>query len=992
MILPHLTLPRRPGQASACGPAIDQPDLPDAAVAHCRTLWLNRARTCRVGGRLLKHSIFLATAGACLGAVPAFAADKVLVGPTPAWVAPAPAIDTAKPGAILPHFDEQVRIDGDRVTIYLETSRQLTSPEQLAQAGTLSYNWQPAHGDITFHRVEILRGGKTIDTLDGGKGFSVLQREAGLERSIVDGSLTAVKHIEGLQVGDVLHVTLSITERDSALGGNVQDGLVLLPSPMKLGFGRARLVWPTARAITVKPLMPGVTVVSHPLDDTWSEVVVPLPVAKLAEMPKNAPARFKPVSLLEFTSFSDWASVAKVMAPHYQVKGSIPAGSDLAAKVDAIAARSADPVQRMADALELVQDDVRYQLIAMGNGNYVPQRPMDTWTKRYGDCKAKTVLLLAILDRLGIAAEPVLANIERGDAIVQMAPAALAFDHVFVRAHVGSEQFWLDGTMLGSRLADIRDVPRYGYVLPVVEANSSLIALPTRAHARPDLDADLAWDMTAGPHFPSPYHLTLRYAGPFGVGQKVEQGPEYDEKLTGFAEKAAKTWTGSDAIGKAHADYDAKTAVWTLTVDGVGYPQWNFRDGQYTLAITPDLKVAYDAPRDRASWRAIPALIDQPWTAHSHVVTRLPDGGKAIALTGSEPDTLDLPAASWQRMVALQGGELVDDIISRETGAEIPADKISATGKTIDTAMGKTAHLTLPRTYPQRWDDAARMRTSPALVAVRAIYDQRITEKADAVKAGAEKSDEAGRLADRGWFEERLLNWAAADADYTRAIAIDATAARYLSRADLRARRSDHPGALADARAAYDLEQGNHDARDKLAEELAEAGKVDEAIDILPADPDVTTDDGLNQTLERASVLELGNHHDDALALLDTALDKRGSSAGLRNARCWYQGLRNMALDTALADCNKAIELASDPATYLDSRAMVHFRAGRFELARADYEAALASSPEMSSSLFMSGIVAAKLGDKARSAMLLRAARAVNPDIDHFYLQYGIKP
>ena len=157
----------------------------------------------------MKRTIFLVTTCACLGSFPAFAADKVLVAPTPGWVAPAPAIDTATPGTILPHFDEQVRINGDVVTIYIETARQLTSPEQLSQAGTLSYNWQPAHGDITFHRVEILRGGKTIDVLEGGKGFSVLQRESGLERRMVDGSLTAVKHIEGLAVGDVLHITLS---------------------------------------------------------------------------------------------------------------------------------------------------------------------------------------------------------------------------------------------------------------------------------------------------------------------------------------------------------------------------------------------------------------------------------------------------------------------------------------------------------------------------------------------------------------------------------------------------------------------------------------------------------------------------------------------------------------------------------------------------------------------------------------------------------------
>ncbi len=940
----------------------------------------------------MKRSILLVTACAIFSTEPAWAGEKVLVAAAPAWVAAAPEIDTSKPGPILPYFDEQVRIDGDVATIYIATARQITSPEQLSQAGTLSFNWQPAHGDITFHKVEILRAGKSIDVLKGGTGISVLQREAGLERRIVDGSLTAVKHIEGLQIGDVLHTTLSISERDTALAGNVQDGLVVLPAPLKLGFGRARLVWPTARNITLKALLPGLTLTPHAIDSTWFELVVPLPVAKLPEVPKNAPVRFKPLTLVEFSSFTDWASVATVMAPLYRVKGTIPAGSDLAAKADAIAARTNDPVTRMADALQLVQNAVRYQLIAMGNGNYVPQSPMDTWTKRYGDCKAKTVLLLAILDRLGIAAEPVLANIQRGDAIAQMAPAAMAFDHVFVRAHAAGEDFWLDGTMLGSRLDDIHDVPRYGWVLPVVDKGADLIELPKRAHARPDLDAELVWDMTGGPHFPSPYHLTLRYAGPFGEGQKVEQGADYDEKLTTFAEKSAKTWTGSNAIGKPHAEYNADKALWTLTVDGVGYPDWNYRDGQYALAVEPDLKIVLDAPRDRASWRAIPALIDQPWTAHSHVITHLPDGGKAIALTGAEPNGLDLPAASWRRSVTLAAGELVDDITSRENSVEIPAEKIGATTKAIEAAMGRTARLSLPHTYPARWEDAERLRTSSALKAVRAIYDQRIADKTDSEKAGAEKSDQAARLSDRGWFEERLLDWAAAETDYTKAIAIDASAGRYLTRAELRSRRSDHPGALADAQAAYDLEQGNHDARDKLAEELANAGKVDEAIELLPANPDVTTDDGLTQILERALVLEMGNQHEDAMTLLDTAVEKRGSSAGLRNARCWYQGLRNMALDAALADCNKAIELSSDPATFLDSRAMVHFRAGRLVQARADYEAALATAPEMPSSLFMTGIIAAKLGDTAKSAKLLHAARALMPDIDHFYQHYGIKP
>lgn len=911
------------------------------------------------------------------------AADKVIIAPVPAWVTPAPPALKAD-GAV--RFDEQVQVDGDTTTVYIDTQRQASSPEALLQMGTLTLGWQPDHGDLTLHKLEILRGDEVIDVLGKGEGISVIRREAGLERLMVDGQLTAVKHIEGLRVGDALRMVFSVSERDSALAGQVQDALVLLPAPLKVGFGRARLVWKTASPLTVKSLAPGVVPVPRPIDGTWTEIVVPLPVPKLPEVPKNAPSRFTPLPLLQYSSFPDWAAVAKVMAPLYAVKDAIAPGSDLAARVDAIAARSPDPVRRMADALQLVQDEVRYELIAMGNGNYVPQAPADTWAKRYGDCKAKTLLLLAVLDRLGIKAEPVMASSKRGDAVPDMVPSALAFDHVFVHAKVGEEDFWLDGTMLGSRLADIRDVPRYGHVLPMggtIEGSKPvLFDLPDRAHARPDIEADVAYDMTAGPHLATPYHMTLRYNGTYGAAYKVDPGPNYDEKLTTFAEKAATSWIGDTFVGQPRSVWDAQAAVWTLEFDGIAYPGWKYRDGHYALAVPPSLRINYDAPRDRVAWRAIPALISEPWHARLHTVWRLPDQGKGVTLSGGDPGSLEFPAASWQRRIALAGGELSEDITSRESGAEIAPDKASSTAKAITDAMERTARLSLDPAYPKWWDDVARRKGSPAIAKVRSIFDARI----------ADKPDDATRLTDRAWFERSLFNWAAAEADYTRAIALDASADRYLKRSELRSKLGNRAGSLADAQAAYDLEQGNAEARSSLAYELIEAGKADEGLDLLSTSMDITTDDGLSNYLEKVDRLEQADRHDEALGMLDEALEKRSSSARLRNARCWYLALRNTALDTALADCNKAIELDSDPATYMDSRALVHFRAGQLKEAMADYEAALAADPEQSASLYMASIVAQQMGDKAKAAALSKAAKTMFPNVGHFYAHFGIKP
>ncbi len=587
-----------------------------------------------------------------------------------------------------------------------------------------------------------------------------------------------------------------------------------------------------------------------------------------------------------------------------------------------------------------------------------------------------------MLDRLGISAEPVLANSKRGDAVALTLPSAAAFDHIFVRAKVAGEDFWLDGTMLGSRLADIRDVPRFGHVLPLFAEKAELLTLPFRANARPAIDVDIAYDMAGGPHLPAPYRLSLRYSGATAESLRVAEGPDYEARLTTFAEKAAKQWTDSDTVGKPSAQYDEVSAIWTLKVDGVAYPDWNFRDGHYQLAHEPNLRVVLDAPRDRSSWRSIPALIDDPWTARALVSIALPGGGKDVTIEGTDPVHLSLPAADWTRSVATSGGQLVEDITSRESGEEIAPAQISTTAKAITDAVGRSIHVELPANYPQRWTDVPQKRVAATMARVRALFDQRI----------AAAPDNAERLSGRAWFETRLLNWATAEADRSKAIILDPTADNYPARTALRADRGDHAGALKDAQAAYDLEEGNKGVRGRLATELAEAGQLDRALELLPADPDLTTADGLSDYLFRIDVLEAGNKHDDAMQLLDTALEKRGSSAELRNARCGFSALRNSQVEAALDDCNRAIELASESAGYLDSRAMVHFRAGRLAQARADYEAALAVAPDLASSLFMYGVVLGLQGDKTGGGASTQAARIVYPGIDHFYQRFGIKP
>jgi len=75
---------------------------------------------------------------------------------------------------------------------------------------------------------------------------------------------------------------------------------------------------------------------------------------------------------------------------------------------------------------------VRYVLLAIDDGGYVPAPADTTWSRRFGDCKGKTVLLLALLRELGIDARPALVSVQGGDGLNERLPMVGAFDHVFV--------------------------------------------------------------------------------------------------------------------------------------------------------------------------------------------------------------------------------------------------------------------------------------------------------------------------------------------------------------------------------------------------------------------------------------------------------------------------------------------------------------------------------------------------------------------------------
>lgn len=88
--------------------------------------------------------------------------------------------------------------------------------------------------------------------------------------------------------------------------------------------------------------------------------------------------------------------------------------SDIAAKAQELASKEGDFTARIEKIAEFLQREIRYVGIEIGIGGYQPHPAAAIFHNRYGDCKDKATLLIAMLNSIGVHATYVLVDTRRG--------------------------------------------------------------------------------------------------------------------------------------------------------------------------------------------------------------------------------------------------------------------------------------------------------------------------------------------------------------------------------------------------------------------------------------------------------------------------------------------------------------------------------------------------------------------------------------------------
>lgn len=406
-----------------------------------------------------------------------------------AWPADAPGADAT--GLRTWNVDWHTSLRAAEPVYYNELVVQPVESAKVADAARHDLSFNPDYQTLRIHSVEVRRDGQWADRFRAER-VTLARREAEFESDMETGTVSALIVVDDVRRGDLVRLRWSIVGSNPILQSMWHDHHALAWFDPILQL-RVRIDVPAGPRPQVRLVAgaPAPRWIRQPAGERLELIRMRIPAMPYED---RIPQGDEVLPALEVAARRSWGSVVDWALPLYP--RDLPLPEELQTRVEDWR-KTLGTEASIVQALQTVQEEVRYHAVLLGQSTHRPTPPAQTWARRYGDCKDKALLLSGLLRALGYDAVPALVSLERGIGVEDALPAATQFDHVIVRLQHDGQTLWLDPTLTHQRgPLSLRRANDHGVALAITAGVDALErmgpAAPSRSESveRFEIEAD----------------------------------------------------------------------------------------------------------------------------------------------------------------------------------------------------------------------------------------------------------------------------------------------------------------------------------------------------------------------------------------------------------------------------------------------------------------------------------------------------------------------
>jgi len=309
--------------------------------------------------------------------------------------------------------------------------------------------WEPWHEEKPVVRARVITSDHVIHPLDpksitDSPASDNDEKEYG-DRRVVRAPLPAIAP------GAVVEQEITVRETAPVFGAGIVDRVYFGSfSPVR----EAQVLLDAPASLNLQyttQLLPQVKVERKAEDGRVRVRFVQGPMEALENAEGYLPSEQPVFPQVTFSTAASWQKVAesygKIVDEQIQ-KGNT---AELAAQ---LTKGKATTEEKLAAIVQHLSKEVRYTGVEFDESSIVPHPPAETLKKKYGDCKDKSTLLVALARAAGIPAYVALLRVGRREDVLPNLPGMGMFDHAIVYIP-GNPAHWIDATDEHARLGQL---------------------------------------------------------------------------------------------------------------------------------------------------------------------------------------------------------------------------------------------------------------------------------------------------------------------------------------------------------------------------------------------------------------------------------------------------------------------------------------------------------------------------------------------------------